>query len=393
MVAGHVCLDITPKFFASLTGGFSEILAPGKLINVEEAIISTGGAVPNTGLAMSRLGLNVALKAAVGEDAFGVLIKDIIGKERTASFKTLAGQSSSYSIVLALPGIDRVFLHHPGANDILGADDIDDAALSDCCLFHFGYPPLMKRMYENDGRELYEVFRKAKKQDTITSLDMTLPDPNSPSGQADWRKILERVLPEVDIFLPSIEEIAYMLDRPLFQKRKAQADNNQDPVCFYTGRDCSLLADQMLAMGVKIAGIKMGIQGYYLRTATPKALEPIVPSSAVSNQWPCRQLWAPSYKAEIFGSASGAGDATIAGFLTAFLTGQGPVEAVKAANVLGWQNVRAIDTLSGIEDWPATLGMIGDPDKLRNPLIINDSGWQYRESDKVYLGPNDQFLK
>lgn len=387
MVAGHICLDITPTFPAVLTGGFDEIFAPGKLINVQEAVIGTGGAVSNTGLAMAKLGLDVKLNGKVGDDAFGMFIKDGVGKKRACSFKTVSGQSSSYTIVLALPQIDRIFLHHPGTNDTFGADDIDYETLADCLLFHFGYPTLMKKMYENEGQELVKLFQKAKQHGVVTSLDMTLPDPNSASGQADWKTILERVLPHVDIFLPSVEEIAYMLDRPLFESRKTQA-GGQDPVFVYDGDDCSMLSGKMLDMGVKMAAIKVGIKGYYLRTAGLSALKTLAP---LSNEWPDRELWAPSYQTETFGSATGAGDSTIAGFLTAFLKGQGPVEAVKAANLLGWQNIRAVDTLSGIEDWPTTLAMIHDDHKPRNPLVVDDAGWQYCDSDQIYLGPNDKF--
>lgn len=42
---------------------------------------------------------------------------------------------------------------------------------------------------------------------------MAKPDPTSEAGRKDWNRILERVLPYVDIFLPSLEEILYMIDR------------------------------------------------------------------------------------------------------------------------------------------------------------------------------------
>lgn len=390
MVAGHICLDITPRFPSSLTGSFDLIFTPGKLINVDTAVIGTGGAVSNTGLAMAKMGLDVKLNGKVGDDVFGTIIKSIIGKERASSFKTVTGQSSSYSIVLAMAGKDRIFLHHPGTNDTFDADDIDSEVLAECSLFHFGYPTLMRKMYENDGRELCRVFKKAKEFGAVTSLDMSLPDPDSDSGRADWKSILKRVLPYVDIFLPSIEEIAYMLDRPLFELRKAQA-GDRDPIYGYGGRDCSVLAGKILDMGVKIAAIKAGINGYYLRTAAENILKTLAPVSDTLEKWSQREIWAGSYKAEKFGSATGAGDATISGFLAAFLTGLGPVDAVKAANILGWQNVREMDTLSGIEDWQKTLDMIYDHRKQRNPLVIDTAGWQYHDSEQVYLGPCDKF--
>ena len=392
MVAGHICLDITPKFNPHIEGGFDQIFAPGKLINVEDAVIGTGGAVPNTGLSMAKLGIDVKLNGKIGNDEFGSIIKNIIEIDKTSSFKTVSEQSSSYTIVLALPGVDRIFLHHPGTNDTFTADDIDYDQLSQCSLLHFGYPTLMRKMYENDGQELYKIFKKAKDLGVITSLDMTVPDPNSDSGKADWRKILGKVLPFVDIFLPSVEEIAYMLDRDIFEERKKHA-NGQDPVLVYTGTDFSILSGKLLDLGVKVAAIKAGIKGYYLRTANKDVLKTLEPISDILEEWSEREIWASSYKAQKFGSATGAGDATIAGFLTAFLKGLDPEKCVKAANLLGWQNVREIDTLSGIEDWPATMDMIADESKQLNPLTIEDLGWRYFERERVYYGPSDKYNK
>ncbi|MGN0961959.1 MAG: carbohydrate kinase family protein, partial [Clostridia bacterium] len=80
-------------------------------------------------------------------------------------------------------------------------------------LFHFGYPPLMARMYAEDGKELVQLFRRAKETGAATSLDMASVDPDSPEGHIDWKKILERVIPYVDFFVPSLEELCFMLDR------------------------------------------------------------------------------------------------------------------------------------------------------------------------------------
>ena len=393
MVAGHICLDITPVFNPDNKGSFSEIFSPGKLINVGEAVLSTGGAVANTGQAMAKLGVDVLLNGKVGDDAFGGLIKQLVGLDMANCLKTVSGQDSSYSIVLALPGLDRVFLHNPGTNDTFTAEDIDYGSLKSCSLLHFGYPTLMKKFYENQGDELVEMFQRAKETGVVTSLDMTLPDPNSESGRLDWRKIFKKVLPYVDIFLPSIEEIAFMLDRDLFEKRKVEA-GSEDPVFSYTAADCSLFSEELIEMGTSVVAIKNGIRGYYLRTADKKRLSSV--GSVLESDlglWSQRELWAGSYKADKFGSATGAGDATIAGFLTAFLRGLGPVECLQVANTVGWQNVREVDAISGIEDWQRTLEMVKDKSRQRNALEINESGWQYHTSDQVFYGSADSGLK
>lgn len=389
MAAGHICLDITPVFSPDNKGTFSDIFSPGKLINVGDAVLSTGGAVANTGLAMARLGVDVLLNGKVGDDAIGELIRNCVGPGRADSLKTVSGQGSSYSIVLAMPGVDRIFLHNPGTNDTFTADDIDYEALKNCRLFHFGYPTLMKKFYENQGDELAKMFQRVKKTGVVTSLDVTPPDPQSESGRVDWAAILRKTLPYVDIFLPSIEEIAFMLDRDLFEKRKAQS-GGKDPVFSYTAEDCSGLSEKLIAMGAAAAAIKNGIRGYYLRTADKKRMGTVGKALGRNTDgWARRELWAGSYKADKFGSATGAGDATIAGFLTALLKGLGPVECLQVANTVGWQNVREVDAISGIEDWPHTLTMARDKSRPRNTLEINDRGWRYQPDDQIFYGPAD----
>ncbi len=390
MVAGHICLDITPRIPQSLKGGFVENFIPGKLVNIDEAVVGTGGAVSNTGLAMAKLGAEVVLNAKVGDDAFGMIVKQLVGKDRTVSFRTVAGQCTSYSIVLAMPGIDRIFLHHPGTNDTFGADDIDYDSLAQCRLFHFGYPPLMRRMYAEDGKELVEMFKRVKALNVITSLDMTLPDPSSESGRINWRTILSKVLPYVDIFVPSIEESAFMADRNLFQKRKKQA-GVEDAVLYYQPSDCMALSDAFLSMGTKIVMLKNGIRGNYLRTANEKqfsTIKNIYPMDISS--WHHRELWAASFKADKFGSSTGAGDATIAGFLCGLLRGLGPVECLQVANTVGWENVREMDTLSGIEDWQTTLDLARDKNRSRNPLNLSEEGWWYCKEECIFCGTNDR---
>ena len=56
------------------------------------------------------------------------------------------------------------------------ADDLDYGAIAKADMFHFGYPPLMRRIFEQDGRELQRLFRRVKETGATTSLDMAQPD-------------------------------------------------------------------------------------------------------------------------------------------------------------------------------------------------------------------------
>ncbi|MHC4265957.1 MAG: carbohydrate kinase family protein [Planctomycetota bacterium] len=390
MVAGHFCLDITPKFSTGKKFDIDNVFSTGKLTNVEEAVLSAGGPVPNVGLAMAKLGVDVILNGKVGKDVFGDILKQLVGKKRAAGFKTVENQNTSYTIVFALPGIDRFVLHNPATNDTFGADDIDYKLAKQCVLFHFGYPPLMRKMFEDNGAELVEIYRRVKELGVTTSLDMAKPDPSSESGKANWSIILEKVSPYVDIFVPSIEEITYMLDRDLFEKRNAQSTNDE-PVSVYESSDYTRISEKLLSLGMKIIAIKCGIRGLYLRTPDEDKIKSIGTACVENVQtWADREMWAPSYKTENFASALGSGDATIAGFLCGLIRGFSPQDSLKIANTVGWQNVQTFDTLSGIRDWQSTLKMLKDKNRVCNPIGLNSDRWRYSQSQKVCYGPNDK---
>jgi sugar/nucleoside kinase (ribokinase family) len=248
-------------------------------------------------------------------------------------------------------------------------------------------------MYENEGVQLVEVFKRVKKLGLTTSLDMSLPDPASESGRIDWSRILEKVLEYVDIFVPSIEEITFMLDRPLFERCKSQA-GDRDPVFAFTPGDYTVISYRLLEMGVKIISLKSGIRGYYLRSAgidKIKQLGRVAPTEA--ELWADRELWAPSYEAEEFGSATGAGDAAIAGFLCSLIRDFSPEDSLRIANAVGWQNVRAADALSGIEGWETTLKWLEDKTRRVNSSELKSDGWRYDESAGIYRGPKDSARK
>src|SRR3954453_4168360 len=134
VVAGHVCLDVIPR----LDGPAA--LAPGSLVNVGPADLPTGGSVLNTGLALHRLGVGGRLVGRVGDDLFGTGVLDA-PRDRdpalAAGMVVAPGEATSYSIVISPPGVDRSFLHCPGANDTFTAEDVPDEALAGARIVHF----------------------------------------------------------------------------------------------------------------------------------------------------------------------------------------------------------------------------------------------------------------
>jgi sugar/nucleoside kinase (ribokinase family) len=389
MIAGHLCLDIIPLFPDTGARKIDEILRPGKLVNVENAKISTGGPVSNTGINMKTLGNKVCFCACVGDDVLAELTINLLKSRGNAEgIQAVNGQASSYTVVLAPRGIDRIFLHNPGTNNHFGPENLNPKLIEQCRHFHFGYPPLMGRMFADEGKELAEIFKVAKKAGATTSCDMTLPDPASPSGKASWRKVLENILPYIDIHVPSIEETFYMLYPKEFMKMKAE-HNNAELIDHITPKQYSKIADEILSMGAKMTTLKSGHRGFYIKTASKDTFKNLgAAKPGDPDNWANRELWAPAYQVEKFGSATGSGDSSIAGLLTGYLNGNTIEESLKYATCLGYQNVCVLDAVSGIKDLKTTKEMIHSNMPVIN-AHIDDNGWKYHEAFKLFSGPVD----
>jgi sugar/nucleoside kinase (ribokinase family) len=384
VVAGHICMDVIPNLEALPPGKFMEIFRPGRLVDVGPAKFSTGGAVSNTGLSMNRLGIPTQLIGKIGTDPFAQIVRDIVDAYDPGLSAGLVEDSraaTSYTLIVSPPGVDRIFLHCPGANDTFCADDVDLSKLDRADLFHFGYPPLMRRMYADAGSELVEIFRRVKSTGVTTSLDMALPDVSSPSGRADWDAILHGVLPYVDIFMPSIEEILYGLRRPLYNELR----QNGEIVPQATPELLADLGGELLELGIKIVMLKLGDRGIYLQTAGEDAIRAIgraVPPEPAA--WANQRLWAPCFQVNVVGT-TGSGDATIAGFLAALLRGLPAREAATLAVAVGACNVEAADALSGVRSWENTRARIA-AGWARHPLQIESVEWIWDEKHQLWAG-------
>jgi sugar/nucleoside kinase (ribokinase family) len=205
-------------------------------------------------------------------------------------------------------------------------------------------------MHEQEGAELEELLRRAGERGVTVSLDLSLPDPASEAGKAPWRKILHRILPYVDIFLPSLEEIAFMMDGELYHRllkgeTSGAAWSTERP---YTFADLSRLGGLLLDGGVAVAGIKCGVDGFYLATGSSKRIAAAGRGAPDPEVWSDRELFGESYELDRIASATGAGDASIAGFLAACLAGETPEIALSFACAAGGATTTVYDTESGI---------------------------------------------
>lgn len=359
VAAGHICLDITPAFLNQGNESFDKLFHPGKLINVGKPSIHTGGSVPNTGIAVQILGIPTLLRGKIGKDFFGEVILSILrnyGMEQGILVDKTAG--TSYSVVIAPQGIDRIFLHDPGANNTFSSDDIDYEAVAHARLFHFGYPPLMRSLYQDNGRELVKIFRRVKALGVTTSLDCTLPDPSSESGKLDWKSVLREVLPYVDIFCPSLEEALYMAlpeDYRYFREKNQKADF----IDLYDPAHLPEVGKVLTGMGCAMTFVKCGLLGCYLKTGGADKIIRIGkarPENA--EEWSSKEILVPAFHIEKVASTTGCGDSAVAAFLVSFLKGFSPEDAVRNACGAGALTASVYDSLSGLKSIEEIAGKI-----------------------------------
>lgn len=401
LIAGVTVLDLIPTFPVNSSGLSSgtqakTLLSPGQLMLVGPAQVATGGAAPNTGLALHQLGVPVRLAGRVGDDLFGKIILDLLAQrspELARDMLVVPGETTSYSFVINPPGFDRAFLHCIGANDSFTADDIPLERLANTSLFHFGYLNVMRGMYVHEGREIQRLYRRAKSEGVVTSLDIAFPDINSEAYHQDWEAIFSALLPDVDFFLPSFNETLLLLDCQAYDRLTSQASRDQDsPAGILSGADGALisaLGEHLLQLGAAIVGLKLGDQGLYLRTTSDSqrlawitARLPIDPQA-----WRDRELIVPCFKVKVAGTV-GAGDCTIAGFLAGSAAGQPPDAVMTAAVAAGACCVESADATSGVPSWENLQSRIQRGwDRL--PLKLSLPGWQWDEAFHVWRGPHD----
>lgn len=388
VVAGHICLDIIPDLGGAETASAEALFSPGTVLNTGPAVLSVGGAVGNTGFSLTKLGVRTALMGKVGSDPFGRIVTRIVKESQCDCVRMIedSREATSYSVILSPPGFDRMFLHCPGVNDSFHAGEVDYDLLSRARLFHFGYPPIMRRIHENGARELVKIFRRARELGVTTSLDMSLPDPASAGGRQDWQAILENVLPHVDLFLPSAEETLFMLDRPRFDRYRQDSRNNM--TALLTGDDLHRLGDRLLGLGAGVVVIKCGHRGIYLRTADQQEVKGIRGSGSGAGKIRSgRELWFPCYHVDALAGATGSGDAAIAGFLAASLRGWPIEDAVRAAAAAGAGSVSTPDPISGIPTWGGLTAAL-DAGWKTDPLEVKGEGW--RLDGTLWIGPSDR---
>ena len=368
-IAGYLCVDMVPLFNnEDPAETISTLFKPGTLIEIDGLGYFLGGAVANTGIAMKKFNKKVFLNGIVGNDIIGKFARENLDKYNLSEGIQITQKAgTAFSIVIAPKGTDRIFLESPGCSKIFDIGCIDFEAISQSRMFHFGYPPLLREFYINNGEQLFALFSRVQEMGVVTSLDFSLPDPQSESGKQNWLQIMQRLLPYTDIFAPSIEEVLQIMMPSEYAKILSSTGNSDiiDKISTNTIRE---VGKKIIQYGVKILLIKAGHRGSYILTGDISSLNQKGGFDLSENSWNYREFWCNAYAVdpEKIKNATGAGDIAIAAFLSAILDGETAEQAIKFAAMAGRNKLYCHNIYEEINGWH---DMAKDIETDRNEII------------------------
>jgi sugar/nucleoside kinase (ribokinase family) len=261
---------------------------------VEGIAFTIGGSATIAACAAARLGLRVALVGAVGDDALGRLVLEMVAARGVdvSACRIVEGVATGATVVLAGGG-DRAILTATGAIGELRATDVPEALLARARHVHVGSYFLQPAL----AAGLPSLLRAARAGGATTSLD-----PNfDPSGT--WDGGFAAAAAQSDVLLPNLAE--------------AQALAHEDDPVRAAGR-----------LGAASVALKLGADGALAVGASGEVVR--VPAPAVDPV-----------------DTVGAGDAFDAGFIAAMLDGRDLEACLRLAVACGALSTRAAGGVDG----------------------------------------------
>jgi sugar/nucleoside kinase (ribokinase family) len=284
--------------------------AAGTLGVLDEIALHGGGCALNTGSVLAALGARASVVGKVGADLFGDFLLGLLDQRGVARHGVLRDDHvpTSATVVLVDSTGERTFLHVPGANGALHAEELDANAVFAGRALHIAGALVMEEL---DGEPLARLAEEARQRGIFTSLDPVW----DASGR--WSR-LEPCLPYLDLVTLSLGE-----------GRSLSGEETPPDIAAW-----------LRERGVRDVCLTLGAEGCY---AAGTGFEGLVP--------------APTVRVV---DSTGAGDAFVAGVLRGRLWGR-PLEASVrlgcAAGALAATAVGACDGVAGLADALALAGL------------------------------------
>ncbi|HEU4754675.1 MAG TPA: carbohydrate kinase, partial [Armatimonadota bacterium] len=241
-----------------------------------------GGAVANVAVGLARLGVEAAFLGKVGEDPFGHFLERTLSAAGVDTrFLVFDPEHRTGLAFVSLPADgerDFVFFRNPSADMLHRPEEVPDAALEGCRVFHFGSISLIQ---EPSRSATLATLARARQRGALVSFDPNLRAPLWPNLEAARRQMLAAI-PLADLVKVSEEEAGFLYGPGSLEDH----------------------AGRLLASGPCLVAITRGESGSYLAMRGASAAAPGLPVECVD--------------------ATGAGDGFVAGLLACILERSGP---------------------------------------------------------------------
>ncbi|MFK0288521.1 carbohydrate kinase family protein [Streptomyces sp. NPDC090499] len=249
---------------------------------VEDIRMTAAGTAGGTALSLAKLGATVRSAGAVGADATGDMLVQLLGRAGidTRFLVRRTDTATSASVLPIRPNGDRPSLHLLGANITYGVDDVPWDALAEADHLHLGGPELI------GVDAAARILHFAREHGVTTSVDLLAP------GVLGSFEQIAAALPYVDHLLP-----------------------NDDQVLGFSGEDDLVAgAKKLVGAGAGLVAVTRGGDGALLVTA--EGAEPV-----------------PAFEIDVV-DTTGCGDAFSAGFVYGIGLGRPPQDAAVLGNAV-----------------------------------------------------------
>lgn len=302
-----VCLGILVA--DAIARPVDEVPPRGTLALVDQVSLTGGGCAVNTASGLVRLGLSAAVAGKIGTDALGDFLLRLLDARGVDRRGVLRDPAAPTSATVALVGSDgeRTFLHAPGANARLRAEELDVELLFSGRVLHLAGALVLEEL---DGEPAAGLLAEARRRGLLTSFDTV----HDPTGR--WERV-HPLLPHADLFAPSLAE--------------ARGVSGQD--------DPAAAAAWLRGRGVGAVAVKLGADGCYAAGDGFEGRVDALPVRAVDG--------------------TGSGDAFVAGLLYGTLAGWSFERSVRFANAAGALSMTAVGAVEGIGTFEETAELAG----------------------------------
>ena len=235
---------------------------------------ASGGDAVNAAVSMARLGMKTAVCAALGKDSAAVLVKNELladGVDCSYLYESSDFNTASPVLLIDETGERHIIRVPDNGNQFFCEEMVSDELLEKAGHLHLASANVLRSL---DGEGLTRLFERAKEKGLTTSLDASY------DRSGNWMKNIEGALHHCDIFIPSLQEASIY----------AGSEDLQE-ICAFFSR-----------FPLQVFGVKLGEKG--------------VLATDFKETWKL-----PTLYHGIPVDTTGAGDAFLAGFVSAWLNG------------------------------------------------------------------------